>query len=223
MDTLESGLEELRARVNSRTKFSFKKKASNAVSTAAPTPTASVSAPASVSPSTSTTPAPPESEDVNPDARAKSTTPERPLDTEPWSNATRYGRQFGNIRDAIISASSFFRPEEADKKSLRVEITLSSMRNSLINLLPEADPQGKEIEVTALYARDLETCVIIAGNIPGSVRLEKVRQAVLIFGCHQVRVLVKVRLWVERFVDPCIFSPFIFPGFFFLTASDGKL
>ncbi|KAG8895384.1 hypothetical protein FRC00_007552, partial [Tulasnella sp. 408] len=63
MDALESGLEALRARVNSRGKFSFKKKASSAASTAAPTPTASVSASASVSPSASTTPAPPESED----------------------------------------------------------------------------------------------------------------------------------------------------------------
>ncbi|KIO20060.1 hypothetical protein M407DRAFT_30290 [Tulasnella calospora MUT 4182] len=183
MDLLESGLETLRSRAGSRGKFSFKKKAPSAASTPAPTP---ASTPASAS--VSTTPAPAEPMDVKPDVRAESAPVERPMDTEPWSNATRYGRQFGNIRDAIISASSFFRPEEADKKSLRVEITLVSLRNCLINLLPAADPQGKEIEVTALYARDLESCVIIAGHIPGSVRLEKVRLAIFVGGCHQLRM-----------------------------------
>ncbi|KAG8917117.1 hypothetical protein FRC01_002659 [Tulasnella sp. 417] len=182
MDTLESALEELRPRVNSRAKFSFKKKASSAASSAPPTP--SVSAPASAPPSLSPTPAPSEPMEVKPNVRAS----EIPLDTEPWSNATRHGRQFGNIRDGIISASSFFRLDEADQKSLKVEITLSSLRNCLINLLPGVDPKGKEIEVTALYARDLEGCVILAADIQGSVRLEKVTRAVLITGCHQLRM-----------------------------------
>lgn len=171
MDTLEAGLEALRSRAPSRGKFSFKKK----VPTAASTPTT-----ASGSTSTSATPAPPSSEPE------KENRIRQPPDAEPWVHAMQHGRQFGNIQGGMITASSFFASNETDKKTIKAEVTLVSLRNCIINLLPGADPKGKEIVVTALYARDLRTCVILAGYIPGSVRLEKMMSGFVVVGCHQV-------------------------------------
>ncbi|KAG9006556.1 hypothetical protein FRB90_009883 [Tulasnella sp. 427] len=193
---LQAGVEALRGPAKAQGgRFGLKKKApaasapppsvvpaTNVSHSPSPAPSTAVESSVSSPPPSSTAAAPEEGE----------TTPVlRPAGSAPWSKVTKHGRQLGNIEHGAISASNFFKASELASgtvNKIRAEITLMSLRNCIINLLPDADPSGRQIEVTALYVNDLRNCTIIAGYIPGSVRLENMTFGSLTVGCHQLRL-----------------------------------
>lgn len=64
------------------------------------------------------------------------------------------------------------------------DITLSQLEACLVDLL--AEEGSVSFDITAIYGRGLRQCVILAGAIKGSVRLEDCVGCVVVVGCHQV-------------------------------------
>jgi len=60
------------------------------------------------------------------------------------------------------------------------DVTLSDLDACAVDLLDQ--------DVTAIYARGLKRCVVVAGLVAGSVRMEDCVDCVVAVGCHQFRM-----------------------------------
>lgn len=72
------------------------------------------------------------------------------------------------------------------------DIILTSLEACVIDLLPRERAATTstlaDLTITALYGRGLRQCVIVAGQVQGSVRLEDCVDCRFVLGCHQVRL-----------------------------------
>ncbi|KAG9023310.1 hypothetical protein FRB95_013264 [Tulasnella sp. JGI-2019a] len=87
-------------------------------------------------------------------------------------------------KGAFISVTDFDSSSKTDNEPR--DIILTSLEACIVDLLPREGVVTTDI--TALYGRGLRKCVILAGPVQGSVRLEDCVNCQIVVGCHQFRM-----------------------------------
>ncbi|KAG8906362.1 hypothetical protein FRB99_007046 [Tulasnella sp. 403] len=118
-------------------------------------------------------------------SQATSTTATPPPEsTNAQGGVADISRSASSRQLAYISARDIFEGQQ----SASSDVTLSSLDTCIVNLVPSGNKQDPNTTVTALYARQLNRCLVLLGDVQGSVRFEDCVNCVVVLGCHQFRM-----------------------------------
>ena len=78
-------------------------------------------------------------------------------------------------KDALSSQSS---------ATQNAEISISNLSDCIVNLTGNKKP---ELQNTAVHVNDVHNCVLLLGNVTGSVLVHGLDRCTVIVSCHQVR------------------------------------
>jgi hypothetical protein len=82
----------------------------------------------------------------------------------------------------------------------QIDVSITSISNSILNLLPSKDestPSANVISLSALHISDIHNSILILGHVNGSIMLHDLTNCVVVAGCHQVGMYFPCMLCVS--------------------------
>ncbi|PWN53530.1 hypothetical protein IE53DRAFT_366265 [Violaceomyces palustris] len=105
--------------------------------------------------------------------------------TTPFVSLSSSKRSYHDL-DSILSQSSY-RDDHQDQRleTLSTDLHLSDMESCLVDLRVTSD---RKSPIKALQMRNLRRCIVLTGNVDGSVMIHDCQDSLLVVGCRQFRM-----------------------------------